>query len=181
MWRSRISFSRDSNAWSCCSASETSPSSASVMPRQADRTIAWRLAPPSSTMRATRRKQSASATLEPPNLCTIQELSVISPSHSDSSPLARTGDGTAGFAVEGARAAAARPVASAARRAAFGSLARLVDAQAPSAELLPVQRRDGAVGIGTVHFDEAEAARPAGLPVGHQLDRLDLAELTEQL
>src|SRR4030095_8700618 len=51
-------------------------SRASVMPRHADMTIACR-SPPCSTMRATRRKQSASATLEPPNLCTVQLLSLI--------------------------------------------------------------------------------------------------------
>ena len=47
---------------------------ASVTPLQADSTTASRASGCDSTMAATRSKHSASATLEPPNLCTTQEL-----------------------------------------------------------------------------------------------------------
>ena len=50
----------------------TSRSSASVTPRQADRTTPRRFCGCASRMSATRSKQAASATLEPPNLCTTQ-------------------------------------------------------------------------------------------------------------
>src|SRR6202795_4484896 len=53
-----------------CSARLTSDSSASVTPRQADRTTASRGLADASTIAATRRKHPASATLDPPNLCT---------------------------------------------------------------------------------------------------------------
>ena len=53
------------------SARLTSASNASVTPRQADSTTASRGLGDASTISATRRKQPASATLEPPNLCTI--------------------------------------------------------------------------------------------------------------
>src|ERR1700678_4313458 len=54
------------------SARVTKPSNASVTPRQADSTTASRGLGDASTMSATRRKHPASATLDPPNLCTIQ-------------------------------------------------------------------------------------------------------------
>jgi hypothetical protein len=47
-------------------------SSASVTPRHADSTTAWRRAVSSSMIEATRRMHTASATLEPPNLWTLQ-------------------------------------------------------------------------------------------------------------
>ena len=52
------------------SADDTRPSSMSVTPLQADNTTAVHAFASDSTMRATRSKQAASATLEPPNLCT---------------------------------------------------------------------------------------------------------------
>ena len=58
------------------SARVTKPSNASVTPRQADSTTASRGLDEASMMSATRRKQPASATLDPPNLCTIQ-LSIL--------------------------------------------------------------------------------------------------------
>src|ERR1700722_19750803 len=58
------------------SARVTKPSNASVTPRQADSTTASRGLDEASRMSATRRKQPASATLDPPNLCTIQ-LSIL--------------------------------------------------------------------------------------------------------
>ena len=54
------------------SAALTSASSASVTPRQAERTAATRGRGSSSRIRATRSMQAASATLDPPNLCTFQ-------------------------------------------------------------------------------------------------------------
>ncbi len=54
------------------SASATMRSSASVTPRQADSTTPRRPGGAASRMAATLRKQSASATLDPPNLCTTQ-------------------------------------------------------------------------------------------------------------
>src|SRR6266851_4002534 len=59
-----------------CSAKLTSDSRASVTPRQADRTMASRGLADASTMAATRRKHPASATLDPPNLCTTH-LSIL--------------------------------------------------------------------------------------------------------
>src|SRR5260370_41234499 len=64
----------DPNSLAGCSASATSSSSESVTPRQADRTMASRGFDDASTISATRRKQPASATLEPPNLCTTHLL-----------------------------------------------------------------------------------------------------------
>src|SRR6185312_447736 len=48
------------------------PSKASVTPLQAESTMPTRAAGRESMIAATRRKQPASATLEPPNLCTTQ-------------------------------------------------------------------------------------------------------------
>jgi hypothetical protein len=59
------------------SARVTKASSASVTPRQADSTTASRGFGEASSISATRRKQPASATLEPPNLCTIQPFHTI--------------------------------------------------------------------------------------------------------
>src|ERR1700682_2380834 len=53
-----------------CSAKLTSDSSASVTPRQAERTTASHGLADVSTIAATRRKHPASSTLDPPNLCT---------------------------------------------------------------------------------------------------------------
>ena len=53
------------------SASATEFSNASVTPRHAESTTASRGFEEASMMSATRRKQPASATLDPPNLCTI--------------------------------------------------------------------------------------------------------------
>jgi hypothetical protein len=68
--RSAPRRARHSACWS--SASITSSSKPSVTPLQADSTIASRGRRCDSTMSATRWKQLASATLEPPNLCTTQ-------------------------------------------------------------------------------------------------------------
>src|ERR1700722_6701262 len=58
------------------SARVTKPSNASVTPRQGAGPPAPRGVDEASRMSATRRKQPASATLDPPNLCTIQ-LSIL--------------------------------------------------------------------------------------------------------
>ena len=57
----------------------------------------------------------------------------------------------------------------------------LVDAQAAAAELLTVQRLDGGVGVLRRHLDETEAARLAGLTVGHEADGIDVAVSGEQV
>src|SRR3984885_12920469 len=70
--RSRSPASRGRQSAFCSSASVTSSSKPSVTPLQADSTIASRGRCCASTMAATRSKQPASATLEPPNLWTTQ-------------------------------------------------------------------------------------------------------------
>src|ERR1700722_4334650 len=71
-WRFLSASMADGKYPSRFSASVTRLSNASVPPRQADSTTASRGLGDASMISATRRKQPASATLEPPNLCTIQ-------------------------------------------------------------------------------------------------------------
>ena len=71
-WRARSASSSPRQASSCASARATRPSSASVTPRQAESTTPRRPGGSVSRMLATRLKHSASATEEPPNLCTTQ-------------------------------------------------------------------------------------------------------------
>ena len=66
----RMASSFSTHAGSRRSAASTSASRSSVTPRHADRTTAWRGAGSASRISATLRKQAASATLDPPNLCT---------------------------------------------------------------------------------------------------------------
>src|SRR5262247_1936957 len=55
-------------------------------------------------------------------------------------------------------------------------LARLAHGERTATERLPVQRRDRRLSLVVGrHLDEREAARPAGFPVGDDLDLLDLA------
>ena len=70
--RCRKVMSPSRQAASRCSAFATSDSKPSVTPLQADNTTPKRDGAQLSRMVATRRKQSASATLDPPNLCTTQ-------------------------------------------------------------------------------------------------------------
>ena len=64
----------------------------------------------------------------------------------------------------------ARASGTPARRATIiAAFARFVDAQAPSAELLPIESSNGAVRLPAIHLYEAEAPRPASLAVGDEL------------
>src|ERR1700722_19351886 len=56
----------------------------------------------------------------------------------------------------------------------------LVDLERAAFEVLAVQRLDGAGRIGARQFDEAEAARAAGIAIHDQRDRLDRAVGREQ-
>src|SRR4051812_21519127 len=72
--------------------------------------------------------------------------------------------------------AAARPIAG---RALFTG-PRLIDGQRPALEQGAIEVGDGLLGA-VLHLDEAETARPAGVPVGHDLAARHAAELRERL
>ena len=76
---------------------------------------------------------------------------------------------TAAVATAATVAAAAT---TAAARATILAGTSLADVERASTHLGLVQRSDRIIGT-AFHLDEAEAARPAGVPVGDQVDRLD--------
>jgi hypothetical protein len=80
-----------------------------------------------------------------------------------------------------ASAATIAPISTAATAALdFGT--RFVHVQGASANLSAVQRRNGFLSIfPTGHFDEAEAARAPGIPVGHDADAVHLSVYLEKL
>src|SRR5215471_10588543 len=82
-----------------------------------------------------------------------------------------------------ATAATATTIAAATTTAAAVDLGtRFVDVQRTSANLSAVQRGDGFVAFFRVaHFHEAETARSAGVPVGHNADSVDLSVCLEKL
>src|SRR5262245_6597999 len=84
--------------------------------------------------------------------------------------------GRGGSAIASAVAAATTTTAAAGATPTRRPLARLAHRERTAAERLPVQRRDRRLSlIVGRHLDEREAARPAGFPVGDDLDLLDLA------
>jgi hypothetical protein len=75
--------------------------------------------------------------------------------------------------------AARAPAAITARAVGFGP--SLVDLEIASAELLAIEGRNGFGGFGIIgHFHKGEAARPAGLAIGDNMNAPDLAEGLEQ-
>jgi hypothetical protein len=65
--------------------------------------------------------------------------------------------------------------------AAFGPGPGFIHIERASAQLLPVEGGDGAIGLGAVgHFDESEATRLAGIAVANQRNALDGAVGFEQ-
>src|SRR5207247_8770729 len=85
---------------------------------------------------------------------------------------------------EGALAGLAPAVAAAPATAATSAwcpLPRLAHCERTPAERLPVQRLDrGPCLFVGRHLDEGEAARPTGLPIGHDLDLLHLAAVLRE-
>jgi len=78
-----------------------------------------------------------------------------------------------GSAIAASVTAASAPATS---TAAGSPLARLAHRERPAAERLPVQRGHGRLRLGVGrHLDESEPAWPTGLPVGDDLDLLDLS------
>jgi hypothetical protein len=74
-------------------------------------------------------------------------------------------------AAPAAASAAEITAASAARATPVYLRPGFIHIERPSAQIVPVQRRDGAIGFGRVgHFNKRKATRTAGLPVGHQID-----------
>src|SRR5437899_10195094 len=86
---------------------------------------------------------------------------------------------TAAAAAEApATATAAAPVASAACPGGLG----LLDLDGPAVEARAVEATDGLLGfLRRRHLDEAEAPRPAGVPVGHDARGFDAADRREGL
>ena len=74
--------------------------------------------------------------------------------------------GRGGGAQDGTPAAAA--VASS--PGTLGTGMRLVDLEIAVAQYHAVERRDGRIGGGGVHFDETKPPGPSGLTVGDQID-----------
>src|SRR5262249_21864954 len=93
------------------------------------------------------------------------------------------GAATAAATTTAAATATAAAVATAKPAAARRALARLVDGQRTATEIAAVQVADRAVGVlGASHLDESEAAWPAGVAVGDELDLHHVpAVLSEQL
>lgn len=91
---------------------------------------------------------------------------------------------TAAAAIATATTTAAAAVATAATAAA-GTIALgpgFIDAELAAANFLAVDFANGvAAGVVVTHFDEAEAARAAGLAIGDQGDVRDFAVLREQV
>src|SRR5687767_11384504 len=78
-------------------------------------------------------------------------------------------------------AATTAVVAAASGAAALFAGPGLVDCQGSALELLAVERLNGLLGLGVVlHLDEAEAPRPAGLPIGNHLGARHHAMLLEE-
>ena len=94
---------------------------------------------------------------------------------------AATAATTAVAAAATRTATATRTTAAAATAAGAGTILRFIDAEGTTAHVEAVERLHGARGISLRHFDEAEAARPAGLAVGREGNGLDGAVLGEEL
>src|SRR5690606_35405208 len=89
---------------------------------------------------------------------------------------------TAEPAATTTEAATAKATARAVARASFGPGARLVHRDGPAAERRAIELLDRLVGLlVTRHRDEREAARTSGHAVAHDGDRVDGADLAEQL
>src|SRR5437867_3720713 len=87
------------------------------------------------------------------------------------------GEVLAGLAAAIAAASATASATASARR----PLARLAHGERATAERLSVQRLDrGPCLLVGRHLDEREAARPTGLPIGHDLDLLHLATVLRE-
>src|SRR5688500_4470744 len=87
---------------------------------------------------------------------------------------------TAAAAAPVSAAAGTSAAASATAAPALGTVLGLVDAQRAAVEVGAVHLLDRRLGrLGGRHLDEGESARSPGLPLDHQLDLDDLAELGE--
>src|SRR6185369_706472 len=99
----------------------------------------------------------------------------ISARRGDTRPI--TGRASNGWRLVALATAAttAAATATAPATAAWGALARLTDGQRATTERLAVERVHCRLRLGIgCHLDECEAARPPGLPIGHDLHFLHL-------
>src|SRR5687768_6443679 len=122
------------------------------------------------------------APASPPRSAGVAGSPAISTAAAAAAVSAAAGTSAAAAAAAAAVSAAAGTSAAAAAAAApaLGTVLGLVDAQRAAVEVGAVHLLDRRLGrLGGRHLDEGESARSPGLPLDHQLDLDDLAELGE--